>query len=84
MDFKKKDIKLLKDAVDEKYGRPVKTTGECNLLAQEITASVAGERISQKTVQRLFQQNMTNFSQGILNVLANTSVTMIIMLQSTI
>ena len=49
MDFKKEDIKLLKVAVGEKYGRPIKTAGECNLLAQEITASVAGERISQNT-----------------------------------
>ena len=70
MENNPQDIKLLKKAVGEKYGRPIKTAGECNLLAQEITASVAGERISQKTVQRLFQQNMTNFSLGILNVLA--------------
>ncbi|MBR6311172.1 MAG: hypothetical protein IKR52_08260 [Paludibacteraceae bacterium] len=70
MENNPQDIKLLKKAVGEKYGRPIKTASECNLLAQEITASVAGEQISQKTVQRLFQQNMTNFSLGILNVLA--------------
>ena len=70
MENKPQNIKLLKNAVGEKYGRPIKTAGECNLLAQEITASVAGEQISQKTIQRIWQQGHTNISNSILNILA--------------
>ncbi|MDD6357349.1 MAG: hypothetical protein PUG15_04555 [Bacteroidales bacterium] len=64
------DIDLLKVAVGEKYNRPIVTVTDCKQLAEDITNSLPGEQISQKTIQRLFQQNMTNFSLGILNVLA--------------
>ncbi|MBE6312734.1 MAG: hypothetical protein E7076_06220 [Bacteroidales bacterium] len=64
------DIDLLKVAVGEKYNRPIVTVTDCKQLAEDITNSLPGEQISQKTIQRIWQQGHTNISNSILNILA--------------
>ncbi|MBR5434027.1 MAG: hypothetical protein IK117_06305 [Bacteroidales bacterium] len=70
MAFLKEDIELLKSAVAEKYGRPIGTAGECKLFAEEIGKVVGKVSISQKTVQRLWQQGHTNLSRAVMDILA--------------
>jgi len=70
MAFKKEDIELLKSAVAEKYGRPIGTAGECRLFAEEVGKVVDKMSISQKTIQRLWQQGHTNLSLAVMDILA--------------
>lgn len=70
MAFLKEDVELLKSAVAEKYGRPIGTAGECGLFAEEVGKVVDKVSISQKTVQRLWQQGHTNLSRAVMDILA--------------
>ena len=70
MAFKNDDIELLKSAVAEKYGRPIGTAGECRLFAEKVGKVVDKVSISQKTIQRLWQQGHTNLSLAVMDILA--------------
>ena len=70
MAFLKEDVELLKTAVAEKYGRPIGTAGECRLFAEEVGKVVDKVSISQKTIQRLWQQGHTNLSLAVMDILA--------------